>query len=125
MAKHSVPLYITLGIKLKFKSNVNTVSRFYTRVITAVLNHGTFCTFLEVPNERKQIICIALSHVLAHCCNVNCMFHRITADVIVGAVTVIIPCSMLHLMHRSYEPQDLTLKEGCVVSRHLVWFIER
>jgi hypothetical protein len=125
VAKHPVALYVTLGINLKFKSNVNTVSRFYTRVVTAVLNHGTFCTFLEVPNERKQIICIALSHVLAHCCNVNCMFHRITADVIVGAVTVMIPCSMLHLMHRSYESQDLALKERCVVSRRLVRFIDR
>lgn len=108
----------------QFKSYAYTVSRSYTRAVTGVLNHGTFCTFLQVRNERKQIIYIALSHVLAHCCSVNCKFHRITADEIVGAITVMIPCSMLHLMHRSYEPQFLTLKERCV-SRLLLWLIER
>jgi len=100
VAKHPGTLYVTLGIKLKFKANVYTVSRSYTRAIAGVLSYGTFCTFLEVRNERKQIICITLSRVLAHCCNVNCMFHRITADVIMGAVTAMIPYSILHLMHR-------------------------
>ena len=48
--------------------------------------------------------------------NVNCVFHRSTADVMMGEVTVMIPCSVLHLMYRSYGPQFLTLKDLCVVS---------
>jgi hypothetical protein len=92
----------------KDKSNVYTVSRSFRSAVTCCMNHGTFCTFLEVWNERKQIICIALSHALAHCCNVNCMFHRSTADVVMGALTVMSPCSTLHLTHRSHASYCVT-----------------